>query len=1067
MPVLRSVRSAIAKAVRRAIGVITDTLYSVAGEKPPLVADYVEEYYRGINVASFSDTISHTRTTNATMTDGYGPELIPNGEFFTSTEGWTAYSANIWAADGLLHVEDDGGYSSAYTTITTVPGKTYIFTAKCHSKPSTHSAYLEADATGTNNSVWSNILPITEVSGSEGVYSLVFVASTTTTYVRVRNDGINNFTSWDHISVREMPVIKWAPHNYLKHSEDVRQWTSTGSVALSATEFREDTSTGDHRLQQGLSTQIVIGETYTIAAEAKSGEGTRNLGFRGFGEGGNYPVFNLISGTIEHNGTNWSNVSITPVGDGYFLCKATVTATGAFTPYFHLINGTGPGDHSYTGDGTSSIHLRKFRVYRSDLGGMVNNPDKSGYDADYVPSVAREVTGIELLANGSFPTNGDTTGWITMSASAAVVNNQLVVTDDGLDSIGGRAYYVVATEIGKRYKVSYDKISSVANGASVYASVDTSYGTNLGGGYTAAGGHSRYFTFVATTTTSNILAVTGSLTGGTATFDNFSVKEVVGNPGDAQWAARRNHHRFNGTEWVNEGLLHETSTSTNIFHYSGDFTNSYWAKSSVSVTGGYTAPDGTASAVRIIEDTTNGARHVTKGGGILSNSTEYVFSVYLKAGSRTKAKINVFTGNASHTATFDLEAGTVNSVVAAAKAYIENVGHGWHRCSISTTTASTGNPNVAFGPLDDTYSTTYQGDGTSFISGWGAQLEEGTTPGSYIPTDSTSKTRNQDQLTIFSSNLPWPEPEYLSGELVANGTFDTLDNWSNGNGGVSSLVTRNGSSTLRVTATSTLQGYARQNVTMSPGKVYHVSCYLHAEVNCAAILVFQRDLRQTVVPYVSLVPGHNEFYLEIDGASNSTYLQLQVGGAPTNGSYLEVDNLSVKEMKPLAISIAMKGKVNFTDQDSYNTITFWRWYQNTSNNLNMSITTNGTYEGRYIAIQEHNNVYNQVSTNIDVMEPGINVPFSTACRYTTNEQRMAEQGILYPANTSLTHLPDLSALNFDLARAYNGTIKNFRIWAENIGDTGLVDATKPSTETALDVSFDTQSLSSIDRGVGY
>lgn len=1064
MPVLRSVRSAIAKAVRRAIGVISDTLYSVAGEKPPLVADYVEEYYRGINVASFSDTISHTRSSNATMTDGYGPELIPNGEFFTSTEGWTSHNAYIWADDGMLHVEDGGGYSSAYTTVTTVPGKTYIFTAKCHSKPYNHAAHLEADATGTGDSVWSNLFSIS----SEGVHSLVFRASATTTYVRVRNDGINNFSSWDHLSVKELPTIKWAPHNYLKHSEDIAMWTTNGAVAESATELREDTSTGDHRLQQGLATSIVVGETYNVAVEAKSGEGTRNLGFRGFGEGGNYPVFNLISGTIEHNGTNWSNVSITPTGDGWFVCRASVTATGSFTPYFHLINGTGPGDHSYAGDGTSSIHLRKFRVYRSDLGGMVDNPDKSGYEYDYVPSVAREVTGIELLANGSFPTNGDTTGWITMSASAAVVNNQLVVTDDGLDATGGRAYYIVATEIGKRYKVSYDKISSVANGASVYASVNSSYGTNLGGGYTAAGGHSHYFTFVATTTTSHIIAVTGSSSGGTATFDNFSVKEVIGNPGDAQWAARRNHHRFNGTEWVNEGLLHETSTCTNIYHYSGDFTNSYWAKTSLSVTGGYTAPDGTASAVRLIEDTTNGARHVTKGGGVLANSTEYVFSVYLKAGSRTKAKINVFTGNASHTATFDLEAGTVNGVVSVAKAYIENVGHGWHRCSISTTTASTGNPNVAFGPLSDTYATTYQGDGTSFISAWGAQLEEGDRPHSYVPTLDATKTRNADQLEIFSSNLPWPEPEYLSGELISNGTFDSLDNWTSNNGAALSLVTRNGSNAIRVTATSSLQGAAKQNLTMSVGKVYHVSCYLHAEVNCAAIIVFQRNLRQSNnVPYVSLVPGQNDFYLEIDGASDSTYLQLQVGGVPAAGSYIEVDNFSVKEMKPLAISIAMKGKVNYTDQDGYNTITFWRWYQDTSNNINMSVTTNDTYEGRYIAIQEHNNVYNQVSSNIDVMEPGINVPFSTACRYTLNEQRMAEQGILYPPNTNLTHLPDMSAQSFDLARVYNGTIKNFRIWAEDIGNTGLVDATKPSTETALDVSFDTQSLSSIDRGVGY
>ena len=40
--------------------------------------------------------------------------------------------------------------------------------------------------------------------------------------------------------------------------------------------------------------------------------------------------------------------------------------------------------HSYTGDGSSSVLLRKLRQYRSDLGGMVDNPDNSGNDADFI-----------------------------------------------------------------------------------------------------------------------------------------------------------------------------------------------------------------------------------------------------------------------------------------------------------------------------------------------------------------------------------------------------------------------------------------------------------------------------------------------------------------------------------------------------------------------------------------------------------------------------------------------------------------------------------------------------------
>jgi hypothetical protein len=37
---------------------------------------------------------------------------------------------------------------------------------------------------------------------------------------------------------------------------------------------------------------------------------------------------------------------------------------------------------------------------------------------------------------------------------------------------------------------------------------------------------------------------------------------------------------------------------------------------------------------------------------------------------------------------------------------------------------------------------------------------------------------------------------------------------------------------------------------------------------------------------------------------------------------------------------------------------------------------------------------------------------------------------------------------------YNGTIRTFRIWAQDIGDTGLVEATEPSLVPSLSLTFD-------------
>jgi hypothetical protein len=53
-----------------------------------------------------------------------------------------------------------------------------------------------------------------------------------------------------------------------------------------------------------------------------------------------------------------------------------------------------------------------------------------------------------------------------------------------------------------------------------------------------------------------------------------------------------------------------------------------------------------------------------------------------------------------------------------------------------------------------------------------------------------------------------------------------------------------------------------------------------------------------------------------------------------------------------------------------------------------------------------------------------------------------------------TGLPDLSASNLGLGFKYNGTIRTFRIWAQDIGDAGLVEATEPSLVPSLSLTFD-------------
>ena len=210
---------------------------------------------------------------------------------------------------------------------------------------------------------------------------------------------------------------------------------------------------------------------------------------------------------------------------------------------------------------------------------------------------------------------------------------------------------------------------------------------------------------------------------------------------------------------------------TNLITYSEDF--SQWSNSRTTDTANQiTSPDGLNNGTLLEQQSSQ-----TNAGSIFKSVTlaagTYAQSIFAK--KKDKDFIVCYSANAERTY-FNLSNGTIGTIASGNNAKIEDYGNGWYRCTISYTITS--GSVIAFYLSDSDNSSVVTDSGGVYI--FGAQLEEGSYPTSYIKTEGSAVTRVEEDIAL---TLPDDASFNSSAGFTLYGEFET-----NGGSGASSMA---------------------------------------------------------------------------------------------------------------------------------------------------------------------------------------------------------------------------------------------------------------------------------------
>ena len=149
----------------------------------------------------------------------------------------------------------------------------------------------------------------------------------------------------------------------------------------------------------------------------------------------------------------------------------------------------------------------------------------------------------------------------------------------------------------------------------------------------------------------------------------------------------------------------------------------------------------------------------------------------------------------------------------------------------------------------------------------------------------------------------------------------------------------------------------------------------------------------------------------------------------------------------------MDGKVTYADEGSFTDRVFFDW-TNGTDFITYRVSGFSTASGKVDFVQKYAGVQDTINSSNGVIAEGVFSPFNLASRHGSTFINGAVDGTALTADTTPTALPDLSTTDLNLGYDFMGTIGKFRVWSDDLTDTGIATASAPTftTEFAMTIA---------------